>query len=278
MNKELVISFKITNWCNLHCDHCCERSNKHNKPNFMSLEKMERFLSESKTMDIRPNQLLTIGGGEALAPYMFGQPQYIPSALDLIYSYDYIPTLKTNGTWGNNNSLRPLILSDIARCAYKHMKLVTLDISVDEFHDNKSGVIKIMRDILCTPDLCYAIRICLVGFNTPESTATLLNVKQQLTENKFEIDELPNKDWAVYAPNQSYGAYVINNFGAPIYNLGRAKQTKTFTSIANPNGNDGSNCLQIDNNDYAILNYTYREPIKNRTLNEVVSSLMTKAR
>ena len=94
---------------------------------------------------------------------------------------------------------------------------------------------------------------------------------------RVAIDELPNKDWAVYAPNQSYGAYVINNFGAPIYNLGRAKQTKTFTSIANPNGNDGSNCLQIDNNDYAILNYKYREPIKNRHLNEVLYSLMAHA-
>lgn len=244
----------------------------------MSLEKIKKYLSESKTMDIRPNQLLTIGGGEALAPYMFGQPTYIPTALDMIYSYDYIPTLKTNGTWGDNNSLRPQILSDIASCAYKYMKLVTLDISVDEFHDNKSGVIKIMRDILLSPELNFAIRICLVGFNTPESAAMLLNLKQQLKENKFEIEELPNKDWAVYAPNQSYGACVINDFASPIYNLGRAKQTKTFTSTADPNGTDGFNCLQIDNNDYAILNYTHREPIKNRPLNEVLSSLKSKVR
>ena len=96
MNNELVISFKITNWCNLHCAHCCERSNKHNKPNFMSLEKIEKYLSESRELAIAPNELLSIGGGEAFATYMFGQTTYIPRALDLFYSYEYIPTLKTN--------------------------------------------------------------------------------------------------------------------------------------------------------------------------------------
>ena len=275
MNNELTISFKITNWCNLHCAHCCERSNKHNKPNFMSLEKLERYLSESKEMSIRPNELMSLSGGEAFAPYMHNNGKYILNALDLIYKYEYIPTIKTNGTWGTNNFLRPQILSDLALCAYKYEKLVTLDISVDEFHNNQDGVFNIIYHILSNPYLCFAIRVCLVGFNTPESEATLLNLKQKLQNNKFEVEQI-EKDWIVYAPTHSNGAYIILDFGAPIYNMGRAKQTKTYTSTADPNGNDGFNCLQVDNNDYAILNYTHREPIKNRPLNEVLQSLMEK--
>lgn len=275
MNNKLVINFKITNWCDLHCAHCCERSHKHNKPNFMSLEKLDKYVSESITMDIRPDQLLTIGGGEAFAPYMLNNPTYIPNILNTVYSAGYIPTLKTNGTWGNNNTLRKIILSDIAKKAYQYDKLVTLDISVDEFHNNQTGVIKIINDIVRNPLLSFAIRFCLVGFNTTASKTALNNLQQQLQNTGLSIEQTFAGDWIIEIPNSGDGLYVYNDYGAPIYNLGRAKQTKTFTSTENPNGNDGYNCLQIDNQDCAILNYIYREPIKNRPLNEVLQSLMT---
>ncbi len=129
-------------------------------------------------MFLHPYQLITIGGDEALAPYMMGDTKYIPSVLDLTYSYGYIPTIKTNGTWGNNDKLRKNILSDIASRAYKYSKLITLDISVDEFHNS---------------------------------------------------------------------VYMYNDFNTPIFNQGRASDNKVFTSTSNPNGNDGFNCLQIDN-------------------------------
>lgn len=276
MNNELYLSFKITNWCNLHCDHCCERSNKHNEPKFLSLEKLDKYLSESKTLPIIPNQLISFSGGETFAPYMFNQPNYIPVALDLAYSYGYIPTIKTNGTWGDNDLLRIKILNDIASRAHKYGKLVTLDISVDEFHNNESGVMKIISNTLTNFDLCYAIRICLVGFNTPGSANALNSSQQKLQTLGFEIDKTYSGDWMICAPNQSCGIYMCNDYATPIYNIGRAKQTKTYTSTGNPNGNDGANCLQLDNNDYAILNYTYREPIKNRPLNKVLESLMEK--
>jgi hypothetical protein len=67
--------------------------------------------------------------------------------------------------------------------------------------------------------------------------------------------------------------YVCNDYGALIYNRGRAKQTKTYSTTADQS-NDIIDCLQIDNNDNAILNYRYREPIKNRTLDEVLYSLI----
>lgn len=242
----------------------------------MLLQKMDRYLSESKQMSIIPNQLLSIGGGEAFAPYMHGNNTYIPYVLELVYSYGYIPTIKTNGTWGTKDILRTQILSDIASRAYKYGKLVTLDISVDEFHNNQSGVKHIIRDILSNPDLCYAIRICLVGFNTPASAKALKSLQQELQNWGFIIEPTLNNDWIITTPDKSCGVYMVNGYDSPIYNIGRAKQTHTYTSTDDPNGNDGSDCLQLDNNDYAILNYDYREPIKNRPLNEVLKSLMEK--
>lgn len=242
----------------------------------MPLAKIGKYLDESVQMDIRPDQLLTISGGEAMAPYMLNAPTYIPYALDLIYSTGYIPILKTNGTWGDNNTLRKKILSDIALRAYKYGKLITLDISVDEFHNNQSGVIKIIRDTLQNQDLCFAIRICLVGFNTPASQIALNSVSQELQKIGFEIKKTINGDWMISAPNLDFGIYMYTSYDAPISPLGRAKQTKTNTTN-DIRDYDRISCLQLDNNDNAILNYKYREPIKNRPLNTVLQSLMSKA-
>lgn len=276
MNKELVISLKITNWCNLHCAHCCERSDSKQPLKFMPLAKMDNYLSQSTKMFLHPDQLITIGGGEAMAPYMTGNTKYIPSALELVYSYGYIPTIKTNGTWGNNDKLRTTILSDISSCAYKYSKLVTLDISVDEFHNNHDGVIKIIYDTLTNQKFCFAIRICLVGFNTEKSAIAQQTLKQKLIQRGISVHQTDRRDWIIELPNGD-GVYMYNDFNAPIFNQGRASDNKVFTSTSNPNGTDGFDCLQIDNNDYAIYNYIHREQINNRNLNEVLYSLMAHA-
>ena len=274
MNNELYLSLKITNWCNLCCRHCCECSDPNQVPNFIPLEKIDKYLYESRKMFIVPNPLLCIGGGEAMAPYMYGMSQYIPYALDLVYKYNYIPTIKTNGTWGDNDNLRTNILHGLAKSAYKAQKLVTLDISVDEFHNNHSGVIKIIQETLSNSDLCFAIRICLVGFNTQQSKNTLDLLQYTLQSQGFDIVKTIANDWIISSPNGENGVYMVNDFAANIYNLGRAKDNNVFTSQSNPNGNDGADCLQLDNNDTAIFNYMYREQIKNRTLNDVLKSII----
>lgn len=276
MNTNLTISLKITNWCNLNCAHCCERSDKNQPTNFMPLAKIDNYLSQSTQMFLHPDQLITIGGGEALAPYMIGDTKYIPSVLDLTYSYGYIPTIKTNGTWGNNDKLRKNILSDIASRAYKYSKLVTMDISVDEFHNNQDGVTKIIYDTLTTPEFCFAVRICLVGFNTEKSANAQQRLKQKLIQRGLDIHQTISGDWIIELPNGD-GVYMYNDFNTPIFNQGRASDNKVFTSTDNPNDNDGFNCLQIDNKDYAIYNYIQREQINNRHLNEVLYSLMAHA-
>lgn len=279
MNKEWSLHFKITNWCNLNCAHCCERSNSTQPLNLLSLEKMERYLYESAHMPIKPNELISIGGGEGITPYLHNLPDYIPNALDIIYKYDFVPTIKTNGLWGDNKKIRKKILSDIADCAYKSQKLVTLDISVDEFHNNKNSIIKIINDILNNERLSFAIRICLVGFNTKKSANALFNLKQELSNKGFYVQNVPNGvwvDWIISSPNGKM-LYVFNDFSNDIYDLGRASENRVYTTKIKPYKNNYSYCLQIDNNDTAMLNYMYREPINNRDLSKVLYSLINRA-
>ena len=274
MRYELALSFKITNWCNLNCAHCCECSNCHVKPNFMPLAKLDNYLAESRMFPIMPNELVCIGGGEAMAPYMHKNMNYIPNALDLVYSYRYVPTIKTNGTWGANDNLRKKILSDISAKAYEYNKLVTLDISVDEFHDNLDGVVKIIRDIMSSSELCYAIRFCLVGFNTSGSFKALNSLQQELQKLGFNVQRTLANDWMIDFPNTDSGIYVFNDYTSNIYDLGRAKQTKVYNCEYSPFLMRQADCLQIDNEDNAILNYLCREPINNRPLDKVFCSLL----
>ena len=271
MNHELSLSFKITNWCNLNCAHCCEYSGPKEPVKFLSLEKMEKYIIESLIMSIRPSEYLVIGGGEAMAPYMHNMPDYIPKALDIIYKYGYVPVIKTNGTWGNNDETRNRILTDIAKCAYKYNKLITLDISVDEFHNNTDGVSKIIHETLFNQKLCVAIRICLVGFNTKKSEIVVNKLQRNLQEHGIKVRPTFIKDWILETPDGN-GVYMPNSFINGIYDLGRAKETKVYTETGNPTGS--IDCLQIDNNDVAIYNYVKQEPINNRSLDEVLYSLI----
>ena len=277
MNNDWSLHFKITNWCNLNCAHCCECSNSAQPLNLLPLEKIEKYLKETVNMPTKPNELISVGGGEVMTPYMHNNPDYIPNLLDLLYGYGFVPTLKTNGTWGDQNKKRAQILSSIAKCAYKSGKLVTLDISVDEFHNNTNGVAKVIRNVVNEYYLCYAIRICLVGFYTQKSANALLRLKQELGKNGFHIETMPPfNDWMISAPNGNT-TVIYNSFTTGIFDMGRAKKNKVYTTSGNRNPSD-NDCLQIDNNDIATLNYDFNESIQNRNLYEVLLSLQQRAK
>ena len=152
---------------------------------------------------------------------------------------------------------------------------MTLDISIDEFHNNQSEVVKIIRDIILSQELVYAIRFCLVGFNTLASLQALNSLQQELQKSGLDVRKMvSSNDWTIESPNDDFGIYVCNDYVSNIYNLGRAKQTKVYNSIYEPWLGQQTYCFQIDNKDNAILNYLYREQIKNRTLDEVLHSLI----
>ena len=165
MKKDGInLAFKITNWCNLNCAHCIERSSCKEPFDLLLLPKMHKIIKEFKNLDVNQSDFVVITGGESMAPYYNNQQNYIKQALRYIYKAGYVPTIKTNAVWDTDIKLRQKILFDLAESAYKYRKVVTLDISIDEFHNNLSGAANIITDIITSKYLSPAIRLCLAGF------------------------------------------------------------------------------------------------------------------
>ena len=272
----LAFSLKITNWCDLNCVHCCECSGRNNPTNFMPLTKAEQYIGEFQEIPLNLSQHYTIGGGEGLAPYQFGDKDYIPQILSCIYKVDGVPTIKTNGAWGTNANIRSDILKSLANSAYFGNKLLTLDISVDEFHNNLNGVANIITDVVQSHYLLSAIRIALLGFNTDGTKKAMDALRSKLYDREIGWDKLPNGDVGVYA-SDNIGIRVIVNDDNEIFDFGRAKQNNVYTATGQPTMTY-VNCIQVDNNNLAILNYLYCEQIAGRPLPRVFESLQSKAK
>ncbi len=239
----------------------------------MSLDKIEKYLHEFKELPYSVSEHVVIGGGEGLSPYLFGNLNYIPGVLSKIDSVDGVPTIKTNAVWGNNTYIRNLILQDLAMTAHKTHKLVTLDISVDEFHNNISGVANVFADILSNEYFLLALRPTLVGFNTSASANALLALKNALKARHLITEQMENGDFAVYN-ERGMGMRVVCDYESEIFDLGRAKENNVFTCRFFAPGFIGRNCIQIDGNDMVVLNNYYRAKTENRSLKTVVNSLI----
>ena len=79
MKNIFTLSFKITNWCDLNCAHCCENSGPKRPGRFLPLEKTEKYLNEFKELPYNLSEYVVIGGGEGLSPYLFDNFDYIPN-------------------------------------------------------------------------------------------------------------------------------------------------------------------------------------------------------
>lgn len=271
-----AFSFKITNWCNLRCAHCCENSGKTNPPNFMPILKIEQYLGEIQSLPYNISEHIVIGGGEAMAPYLFRNNNYIPTVLNLIFDAGKIPTIKTNGLWAKDSKVMMQILKDLAKIAYSADTLVTFDISVDEFHDNIVSVADLLTGILSNDFIMSAIRPTLNGFNTDGSAKAMAKLKTELNIRNIGIDELSNGDIGLYN-RRGTGIRVPVDFSGAIHNLGRAVENNVYTSTDSPT-TPYLNCVQIDNDDKVILNYLHSEKIAERNLKTVIDDLIARAR
>ena len=256
MNTGLSLCLKITNWCNLSCTHCCESSGPKCPVNLMPLPKFEKYIAQFGDIQLPKTNYFVIGGGEAMAPYIFGNNEYISHVLSSIYESGGIPTIKTNAKWGANVPLRQYILKDLARTAYEYQMVVTLDVSVDEFHDNISETANVISDIVKSSYLAPAIRVCLVGFSTPASKYRLARLQKSLRAigiNTIKTRAGADDFGAIY--NNDYGIQIFTSFNNAVYKRGRAIKTQTYTTDE-PDGTPDSDghCLTIDNSDNAVLN------------------------
>ena len=260
----------------MNCLHCCENSGCHEPANFMPLEKFEQYLNEFQKLSFDTSEHIVIGGGEGMAPYLLGKRHYIPQALGHIQKAGLIPTIKTNAMWGARRNFSMEILKDLADNAFYFDRLVTLDISVDEFHNNINNAANVIENTLSNPHFMYGIRICLTGFNTSKSADALRKLKQELMRRNLFVSDLPDGQWGVYN-SLGYGFCVYLDYKSSIYNLGRASDNMVYNALWMPNWSmDSENCLVIDNNDVAKLNYQYSEKISGRKMQTVVENLVRK--
>lgn len=282
MNEQVSLCFKITNWCNLCCDHCCELSGPNAPRELMPLDRMDKLLTEFKQIETpRASDFFVIGGGEAMAPYFFKDKLYIPRALDMIYQADGIPTIKTNATWGRYESLCKPILKDLATVATKHQIVTTLDISIDEFHDNLGATTNIIETLMKNKGIAEAVRIFLVGFDTNASRWQLFKLCKQLNERGIKTISHFGINDDFFVQYKGITMQIFGSFNTPIYKMGRAAKTQVFTAeeptgLPSIEGLTLTHCMTVDNTDLATLNYKYQETINGRPLNDVFQSLLTK--
>ncbi len=276
MNNKISFALKITNWCNLNCAHCCERSGQDVAPNLMSIDTVRKYLSQFRDLDVPKFEHMVFTGGEAMAPYFHKNYDYIPKCIDATFENAFVPFIKTNGIWGARSGLRTFILNDLANAAHKNQKLVSIDMSVDEFRNNTIHVANIIEDVVKNPYYAPAIRISLVGLNTRASKSKFVELVGQLCARGLRYEVLDRMTMAIN------GVPVFYDFNTPVARMGRAVDNQVGHSVIDgmPDEN-GHCCFQIDNADTAILNYKWHTPVSGRGVNVVLPELvaqMTQAR
>lgn len=270
MNKMLALEFKITDWCNLACPHCPENSCMKNPPAFMSLEKIEKYVDEFQELPFNTSKNVAVGGGEGMAPYLFGNEDYIPTVIGVLNKFDKNVTVKTNASWGNTYKYRNPILKSLAKCAYFNNSLITLRMPVDEFHNNISGVSNIIADIVFSDYLLAALRVEITGFDTIGSVVARARLESDLGDKEIKMIDSRNDDLVAYNESGS-GIHIRTDYVSGVPRLGRAVANHLYTS--DETGGGFVNKLKIDNADNAILNNTVRAKIGDRPLMDVVQGL-----
>lgn len=270
MNKMLALEFKITDWCNLACPHCPENSCTKNPPAFMPLEKIEEYMDEFQELPFNTSKNVAVGGGEGMAPYLFGNEDYIPTVIGVLNKFDKNVTVKTNASWGNTYKYRNPILKSLAKCAYFNNSLITLRMPVDEFHNNISGVSNIIADIVFSGYLLAALRVEIAGFDTIGSVVARSRLESDLGDKEIKMIDSRNDDLVAYDESGS-GIHIRTDYVSGVPRLGRAVANHLYTS--DETGGGFVNKLKIDNADNAILNNTVRAKIGDRPLMDVVQGL-----
>ncbi len=275
MNHKVNLALKITNWCNLNCAHCCERSNKQNAPYLMPIDDVYHYVVQFRDMNVPKFEHLVLTGGEVMAPYYVREEKYMSQCLDIVFENGFVPFLKTNAMWGDKDYARDMILGDLATAAYKHQKLVSLEISIDEFHNNHAQAANVVEQVIRDQQLRPAIRMALVGLNTKPAKNSFVDFMMELYKRGLWFENFDDGTMSIGVKGESRDNDValFYDYVAPLTRVGRAAENNLGVNSV-PSTTD--RCLMVDNAGVATLNYHWREEIGNRTLGYVYSSLLQK--
>lgn len=268
------LAFKITNWCNLRCAHCCEKSGPEHQPNLMDLDKMAMYLEEFNALPIEKYDIVALTGGEVMAPYYYCDYTYIPLSLQVAFDENMTPCLKTNGTWGNDENLMNRILASITDIAGENDKKVMMDISLDSFHKNFGAVANIYRTLLNNPTCAKHIDVVLQGIKN-NSMHNLYDLYMALSSYGI----IKGEDILGQFITDGTNRYPINyNFNQAIANIGRARANKlgTFNLTGQPDIYGDS--IMIDRNDRLRLNLVNCMAMGTKPLGECLQILKEKSK
>ena len=273
---KISLAIKNTNWCNLNCAHCCECSGPNVVPNFMPLDKVEQYIGEFCAMPLPKWEYIVFTGGETMAPYFMQHYEYMPRCLEFAGRAGLAPFIKTNGVWGANDTLRRRILNDCVNAAVQNNVMTSMDVSIDEFHDNVPAVARIIQDIVSSEHLARCVRVSISGLDTLKSHARFNYLIAYLKAHNMHV--FPSGNTFIVASGP-IGSKILFDFGTPVAQMGRAKQNGIGET--RPDGSSDAvwgNSLQIANDDVATMNYYYKTPVNGRPVFDVVKELMLKVR
>ena len=272
--KKICLAFKITNWCNLCCAHCCEKSGPEHQPNLMDLDKMALYLSEFNALPIEKYDTVALTGGEVMAPYYSYDDTYIPSALQIIFNENMTPCLKTNGVWGNDENLMNRILASITDIAGENDKKVMMDISLDRFHKNFGAVANIYRSLLHNPTCTKYITVILQGIKD-NSMHAFYDLFMALSGHGIIND----KDISGRFVTDGTNRYpIIYNFNQAIADIGRARANKLGTFKLTGQSDIYGDCIMIDAKDRVRFNHINALVMDGQPLGDCIKILEQKSK
>lgn len=269
------LALKITNWCNLCCAHCCERSHAKEPMNLMPVSQVEHYVTQYKDLGTPIWDIVTFTGGESMAPYFCGRADYVPTVSEICIKNGFAPAFKTNAKW--NPGLANRILRDLANVVHKNDCQISLDISVDEYHENLSDVANVVNQIMNSQYLSAAIPVTFVGLNTVASQYKFQELVNMLKMRGIFVGAMDAD--GVFVVSKSGNTNVMFYALSELTRLGRAADNNLTSRMAHGRTmpNDGD-CLMITNDDQAILNYKYKTEINDKTLKQVYSELLQNKR
>lgn len=273
------IAFKITNWCNLCCAHCMERSSIKEPFNLMPIAQIENYIAQYVNMGVPVWDYVVFTGGESMAPYYIGQGKYIRTLAELCAKNNVSPCFKTNAMWGKRLLLCDSVLKDLADVAHKYDRQVLLDISIDEYHDNFLPAANVVSQIMNSQYLIDAIPVSFVGLNTVASQCKFQEFLDVLKSYGISVDAqtTPADEFMITKGDK---ANVMFYDVGGLTRLGRAADNNIVTArpASGVEHSGGSDCLEITNNNQAILNYKYKTTMDNKTVGEAYNELLQKKR
>ena len=270
------LAFKITNWCNMHCAHCCERSHNQRSFDIMPIEWIEKYVPQYKDMGKKSLDYVVFTGGETMLPYLCGQDNYIPTVANICAQNNKSACFKTNAKW--NAAQAAHILADLADVAHEQDRQIALDISIDEYHDNLNSAAHVVNLIMDSQYMIDAIPVTLVGLNTAASQYKYQEFVNVLTSRKMHVGAMDSN--GVFSISKGSNFNVMFYDVGQLCRLGRAADNNLTDVLATDTIKRDvmGDCLEITNSGIARLNYGPQTEIKNKTLGKIYNDLLMNKR